>query len=290
MKDFIKGLFRTVIWAAIFYGIACLVLFLLQGFVVFPGQSVNRGESPQWQGAMNIMAAQGFRGVQLDGPIEKGERITINGAWSQESEDVTQGVILWLHNRSESVTEINHQLKRLMKLDLHILAMEYRGYGPSKGAPSEEGFLADIDAVYDFLEKHDSVESDTMFIGGYSMGAALAIKAGERKDYTGIVAISPFTSLTEVLQEKFPFVPVNLLLKNKFDCMSAARSGTTPLFIAHGTRDETAPLAMAESITDAAGARCDLYTVDGADHVDIWTKGGADLIEELRDFLDNPNR
>ncbi len=128
--------------------------------------------------------------------------------------------------------------------DSALYLPHYRGYCGSTGSPSEEALLADALAVYDMARRrHDSV-----VVIGRSLGSAVAVHLAGSRPVTGLVLITPFDSLTAVAARHYPFFPVRLLLRDRFDSRSRAAQVVAPTLILAAEHDEIVPRGSTENL------------------------------------------
>ncbi len=98
-----------------------------------------------------------------------------------------------------------------------LFFVNYRGYGGSTGSPSEAALFADALAVYDMVRsKHPNIS-----VVGRSLGSGVAAYLASMRDVQRLVLVTPYDSILNVAQRHFPFFPISLILKDRFD--SAAR-------------------------------------------------------------------
>jgi len=132
-------------------------------------------------------------------------------------------------------------------LGVHLLLVEYRGYGRSAGKPSETGITADFRAAYDRLIARDDVDESRIIGHGRSLGGGAIGTLAAGRALAGMVFESTFTSVPEVV----PWVPPRLM-PDRYDTRSVLRSFAGPSLIMHGTRDATIPYPHAERLAEAA--------------------------------------
>jgi len=130
---------------------------------------------------------------------------------------------------------------------LHLLLVEYRGYGRSDGEPSEQGIAADFRAAYDRLVARPDVDGSRIVGHGRSLGGGAIGTLAAKRPLAGLVFESTFTSVPEVV----PWAPARLMA-DRYDTRTVLRSFEGPVLVMHGTRDTTIPLPHAERLAEAA--------------------------------------
>ncbi|MCX7886353.1 MAG: lysophospholipase, partial [Verrucomicrobiae bacterium] len=118
------------------------------------------------------------------------------------------------------------------------LIIDYRGYGRSDPRqPDEKGTYLDAWAAHNWITKRHP----KTILYGESLGTAIAAELATKTDVAGVILEEPFTSIPEVGQKLFPFLPVRLLAKNKYDTLSKMPNLRAPLLIFHSRDDEFFP-------------------------------------------------
>jgi fermentation-respiration switch protein FrsA (DUF1100 family) len=167
-----------------------------------------------------------------------------------------------------------------------VLLFDYRGYGGNEGKPSERGLMADGQAAVRYLETRADVDSDRLVYFGESLGAAVALATAEYRPPAILALRSPFTSLPEVASVHFPFLPVAALVQDKYPNEERIRHVDVPTIVIAGSSDRTVPVEQSERVYQAAADPRKLVIIEGADHNDQGLSAGADLLDEIVDFID----
>jgi uncharacterized protein len=173
----------------------------------------------------------------------------------------------------------------LARMGLHVLLFDYRGYGGNPGHPTEDGLAADARAALDYLAARPEVDPDRVVYFGESLGAAVALRLATERPPAALVLRSPFASLAEVGQRHYPFVPVSLLLRDRYDSAALVGRLAAPLLVVAGGRDRIVPASHSRRLFAAAPRPKRLVVLDGADHNDHDLLAGPRLLAELRGFL-----
>jgi len=130
-----------------------------------------------------------------------------------------ESAILYFGGNAESMAFTAMEFHaRLPSFSIYL--MNYRGYGGSSGYPEEDGLYADALQLYDSLR---SMYND-VFVVGRSLGSGVATYVASQRPVSRLVLVTPFDSVENVAQEQFPFYPIWILLKDKFDSASRAKA------------------------------------------------------------------
>jgi hypothetical protein len=133
-----------------------------------------------------------------------------------------------------------------------LAALDYRGYGESTGVASEAALKADALLIYDRLTAAGGeYDKSKVVVMGRSLGTALAAHVAASRDVAAVVLVTPFDSIRAVGQERHPFFPVGLLLKNPFDVLPDAAKVAAPTLIVIAASDTTVPPEHARRLAAA---------------------------------------
>lgn len=173
----------------------------------------------------------------------------------------------------------------LSRLKMSVLLFDYRGYGGNKGTPSENGLARDARAAQTWLSAQPEVDPDQIVYFGESLGAAVAIGLAMERPPAALVLRSPFTSLAEVGKVHYPWLPVGMLLIDRFPSIDRIGSVTAPVMIVAGDRDDVVPEALSKKLYDAASDPKRYLLVPGTGHNDLLLAGGDRVIDAVGRFL-----
>ena len=171
--------------------------------------------------------------------------------------------------------------------DIHSLGptvfiLDYRGFGGSEGAPTEEGLYLDAEAGAQWLAARGA---EKVVYFGESLGCAVAVELALRAPPAGMILQAGFSSATDVAKRAYPFLPVGLLLQDRFEAAGRIRRVTCPILFIHGDKDSIVPYEIGRALHDAATAPKEWLEVKGADHNDIPDVGGNAYLERIGEFL-----
>jgi hypothetical protein len=131
--------------------------------------------------------------------------------------------------------------------------MDYRGYGASGGAPSERALVADAKLLYDHAAKLPGVDAKRMLAFGRSLGSGVAVALAAERPLAGLILATPFESLAAVAKRYYWYLPVDLMLRHRFDSIALAPGLRAPLLCLIASRDEVIPPVHGERLYEAWG-------------------------------------
>jgi pimeloyl-ACP methyl ester carboxylesterase len=177
----------------------------------------------------------------------------------------TESAILYFGGNAEDVSYIAAQLGQAFP-DESVYALHYRSYAGSTGKPSEAALVADGLALFDKISgQHKQIK-----LVGRSLGSGIAVQISAARPAKSLLLITPYDSLMAVAQEKAPYLPVSLILKDTYKSVDFAPKITVPVTLLAGSNDTLIPPAHAVKLLHAfTNTRAELQVFDGAGHNDI---------------------
>ena len=166
-----------------------------------------------------------------------------------------------------------------------VVLAEYRGYGGNPGSPNEDGLISDALTTIAAIRSRLPSNGGLVYFGE-SLGAAVAVAAAEQTRPDALILGSPFTSMTDVGRYHYPWLPVSVLLRDRYPSLERIEAGGldgTPALVLGGTSDGTVPIEQSRSIATALGAV--IYEVEGADHNDAAIRSAASMVEVVSGFI-----
>lgn len=168
------------------------------------------------------------------------------------------------------------------------LVVNYRGYGASEGSPSERGLVADGLAQYDYASQLPGVDAERIFVFGRSLGSGVAVQLATQRPVRAVILVSPFDSLAAVAKRYYWYLPVDWMLKHRFDSIALAPQMKQPLLCFIAERDEVIPPEHAERLYAAWAGPKRRVLLGGAGH--NTTDGAAGFWPAVRTFLEEQRR
>ena len=147
-----------------------------------------------------------------------------------------------------------------------IVAVNYRGYGNSEGKPGEAALVADALAIFDALAARPDVDRNRIVVFGRSLGTGVAVKLAAARPLAGTILVSPFDSMVEVGRTHYPWLPVALLLRHRFDSLDDARRAPMPLLAIVADNDSIIPRQRSAALYDAWAGPKSWLVVPATDH------------------------
>ncbi len=154
-----------------------------------------------------------------------------------------------------------------------------RGFGRSSGSPSEKSMFSDALTIFDQLKLLPGIDPENIIIVGRSIGTGVATYLSSKRPVAATILITPYESMTAVAKEKYPFVPIHLLLRHPFASEVYAETIHTPVLALIAKHDAVIPAPHAYSLLKHWKGESSFLEVE-ADHNSImhdeavWNKIG----------------
>jgi fermentation-respiration switch protein FrsA (DUF1100 family) len=268
---------RLVAALAYTYVGVLLVLLALENRFLFPASSARE----EW---FDPPAHTDIRDVEL--PSADGN--TIHAWWIEPPGwSASRGAVLYSHGNGGNLSGRGLNIARWSKeLGRAVLIYDYPGYGKSSGRPTEAGCYAAGEAGYRHLVEGWNVPAKETIQLGSSLGGGIATELATRHDCRMLILCSPFTSVPDMAQKMFPWLPARWLARNKFNNLAKIDKVGCPVFIAHGTADTLVPFWMGERLYAQAREPKAFLRLEGFYHAHPHQ---AEFFEAVRGFLGRTN-
>jgi fermentation-respiration switch protein FrsA (DUF1100 family) len=243
--------------------------------IYFPGQQQTLIPPPAW----------------LNLPVQRAEIPTEDGitlvSWVIPT--ATHPAGFWLlicHGNAGNISDFDRPVHYagLQRLGLNLLAFDYRGYGESGGAPSEEGLYRDVRAAYRYLREKQGVPADRIVVFGHSLGSAVAIDLVSRVPAAALIVEGAFTSAIDRGQELYPFIPVRWIAASRFGSLEKMAEIKVPKLFLHASGDEVIPIGHGRRLFEAAPPPKTFVELQGG-HGDAFDVDSANYFGTIAQFL-----
>ncbi|MFC4859313.1 alpha/beta hydrolase [Actinophytocola glycyrrhizae] len=171
---------------------------------------------------------------------------------------------------------------------LSVLLFDYRGYGGNPGDPSADGLALDVRAARDHLVDELRVPGNRLVYFGESLGGGVVTELAVEHPPAALLLRSPFTELADTAAEHYPFLPVRMLLRDRFPVVEHVRRIDVPTTVVYGSADSIVPPAQSRAVADAAAGPVRVVAVPGADHNDPVLLAGSRVVDAVVELVNPP--
>ena len=206
-------------------------------------------------------------------------------AWYHEKNLKDYKTILYFHGNAGSLENRIHKLNHFKNLDINFLIIAWRGFSGNEGKPSEKGLYEDGESAVKWL-LNKGIEEKNIILYGESLGTGIATHISQNKNFAGVILETPFTSMVDVAKTFYPYIPVSLVLKDKFENKKKMKNISSPILVMHGELDQIVPFRMGEKIYKIANNPKYSYFTKYDNHMMEYDEN---LIKALESFLKSLN-
>ena len=186
-----------------------------------------------------------------------------------------RGTVLFFHGNAGNVSHRLHSLRSFHDLGMSTFIFDYRGYGRSEGVPSEEGTYRDAEGAWRWLTEERKVPPGEIVFFGRSLGGAVAAWLAGRHPPRALILESTFTSVPELGAELYPWLPVRLLARIRYDTLRLLPGVKCPVLVVHSPEDEVIPFRHGRRLYEAAPAPKEFLEIRGTHNTGFATTGAA---------------
>src|SRR5262245_34246287 len=202
---------------------------MIERSLVYPVPSRERGDwRPKWLRPQNVW----FRAA---------DDTKLHGWYVPHAEPKRH--LVYCHGNGEHVADQANLVFRLQShLNATIFVFDYRGYGRSRGKPVERGCVADGLAAQRWLAEREGIETNEIVVMGRSIGGGVATAIAAEQGAKALVLENTFSTMTDAAASLYPWLPVRLVMKNRYNSVRRIQQYNGPLFQSHGTADQIVPI------------------------------------------------
>jgi pimeloyl-ACP methyl ester carboxylesterase len=172
--------------------------------------------------------------------------------------------LLYFGGNAERIENLRGDFSRWFP-DRTIYLLPYRGYGMSSGEPGETALISDALALYDNVAAHHT----GVAVIGRSLGSGIAVQLAARRPLERLALVTPFDSLLRVAQEAYPFMPVSLLLNDRYESWRFAGQVHCPVLVLRAGDDQLISAARTAHLVASFAAPPEELVMAGAGHNSI---------------------
>ena len=202
-------------------------------------------------------------------------------AWFHKKDLKQKKTLVFFHGNAGDLRNRIYKLNLIKDFDINFLIVAYRGFSGNEGKPSETGLYDDARSTLDWLKKQ-GVREDNIILYGESLGTGVSVEVAQNKKFAGIILESPFTSMVDAGKFYYFYLPVSLLLKDRYETVKKLKNIKIPILVMHGKKDKIVPFHMGQKVFEIANEPKFSYFPEEDDHMMDYNKN---LLKALNNFF-----
>lgn len=254
-------LVSALLTAAGVYGAVVAVMYGLQRRLMYPGS--EPAELPEAVGLSGVVPVK----------LTMADGIALLAWWMPPA--AGRPVVLYWHGNAGPLHCRANKFRSFAAAGYGMLMPAYRGFSGNEGKPSKPLLLRDAEAALAWLTAQTNAR---LIYYGESLGAGVALHLAAKHPPGAVVLEGAFDSAARLAQRRYPVLPANLLLRDRWDNFRLAPACGTPVLMIHGGRDRTVPLIHAERLYAALPEPKRFVRLDEAGHIDLFEHGGETIV------------
>ena len=187
-----------------------------------------------------------------------------------------QPTLLFFHGNGGSIAGRVDRLAFYQQQGFGALFVSYRGYGTSTGSPDQDGLINDALASHNWLVEQN-IAAEKIILVGESLGAGVAAQLAIRRPVRALIMEAPFTSTVDVARATYWWLPLDFLMKDKFETIAIIDQIKVPVLIVHGEHDEITSVEQGKQLFVKANAPKTLKIIKDGTHNGIMDQGSWQL-------------
>jgi len=256
---------------------------LVLGYLILVGFVYIRQGIMIYYPTKEIAETPGNIGLDFEEIILKTEDNIDISAWYIPSENA-RGVVLFCHGNAGNISHRLDSIRIFHDLNLNVLIFDYRGYGKSKGSPTEKGTYLDAESAWGYLVNVKHVQPKKIILFGRSLGSAVAAEIALRHQARAIIIESGFTSIPDLGNKFFPYLPVRLISRFHYSTIDKVNKINIPKLFIHSPQDEMIPFEQGSRLFEKAAGPKEFLRITGS-HNEGFLISGKDYIAGLNRFI-----
>jgi len=200
--------------------------------------------------------------------------------WWHPPETERSPVVVYFHGNAGHIGERGYKVRHMIDAGYGVLLTTYRYNAQAGGKPSEDLLLADGRALVDHVEAL-GIAPERLVLYGESLGTGIAVALAGERNVGALVLETPYSTLAEVAQSHYWYVPAKWLVRDRYDSMTRIGKVRAPILLLHGDADVTIPIRFAKRLFEAAPEPKESRFFPGGGHTDLYDHGAARLVVDF---------
>lgn len=253
-----------------YLGLAAYMFICQKGFIFFPEKNI-----------VYTPADAGLKEYE-DVEIVTEDGIKIHGWYIPHPKPLAY--MIFFHGNAGNISDRIWSIDVFNQMGLSVFIFDYRGYGKSEGDPSEDGLYKDALAAWHYMTETRRISPDNIVLFGRSLGGGVASWLARGKKPGAVICESTFSSIGDMGQDTYPYLPVRYLVRYRFSAIDHIRDVACPVLIIHSPDDDIVPFAHGKRIFEAANEPKDFLEIKGSHNEGMMLSEGI-YRQGVRDFI-----
>ncbi len=286
--------------AILYVILASMLAFMQRSLIYFPSRAsrIEAADAGMIEGRVHTVALETDDGLQLRGWHILPAGVTAHSlAECDQQFDRGGPVVIYFSGNGGNRAYRTLDFELLSHLGCHVLVFDYRGYGDNPGSPSEERLAADAHAVWRYATQTRGISADRLILLGESLGGGVAIRLAADLSEAGtppggLVLRATFSSLVDAAAYHYPWLPVRLVMVDRFPSIGRIPQVTCPILHIHGSQDQIVPIQLGRKLhaaareTSSTGIAKRFVELPQAGHNDILLVAEDEFSQAVGEFLE----
>jgi pimeloyl-ACP methyl ester carboxylesterase len=269
---------RLVIYAVIAYVVVCVYLAAMQTRLIYVASTHP----------MSIEDATRFA---QDAGVIPWDHSTAGSASPQgfvrpdfATAPAPRGTIVCFHGNGEFAWMRTALVDAFRQRGFRTFLYEYPGFGGRPGTPSEKAIVPDAQAL---IRSLDQAGFGPVYVCGISLGAGVAAAAcaDPALPVRGLILITPWDNLANVGLTIYPYIPVRLLLVDRYDSIANLQNFPHPICVVRSEKDELVLPRLSLNLYDHLPVRKKMIVQPDVGHNDWPASPELKWWDEALDFI-----
>jgi len=235
---------------------ASLIGYILFGLFLF----FNQKSTLYYPDAQEFEQCEGFSDY---------EKITYQDTRFYFKQNSTEKIIIYYHGNAGSACDRSYFKPIFEQSNASILFVEYAGYSNDDKNPSKKLILNNVQQIHDYITQHNF---KNILVYGQSIGSGAASYHASLGDVDKLLLVTPFSSLTDVVQSIYKIYPASLILTEKYPNSKWLKNYQGKILILHGDADSIIPHTFSQKLYNKITTPHKEYMlIEGKGHNTIWS-------------------
>lgn len=246
----IVGFLRLVGWGLGLYAALCLLAFLAQRRMMYLPDREPEPEAVERAVGVRLVPWRDTKGAVL--------------GWRRAARSGAPRILVLHGNAGDALGRMDY-LPVFEAAGFEGVLLEYPGYGPREGERSEASLVADARAALHQLKAESNAP---VILLGESLGSGVAaqVAAAEPRLVAGLLLATPFARMTEVAARHYPYLPMKLILRDRWDSLGAIRGYRGPVALVIAGQDEVVGAEQGRRLAQGCPGPIRIWEVPRATH------------------------